>query len=189
MSCRPGWKPSIVISGTVASCAVTYEIVRRIRVLRPLFGLKTGKLYVPSGLSRLECDHAASPRSRGRRWPRHGISAATPHRSMPRAARPAGWSRRRRAAIAGRGRRAAPQCRLYVRRNRGQCAGADAGASARRRTSGQKIVGLGDRARLGARRRAVSGGGDRHRRRHALGLLDLDRLRAMLEAGRRRWCR
>ena len=52
---------SIVISGTLASCAVTYEIVRRISVLRPLFGLKPGKLYVPSGLPRLECDHPASP--------------------------------------------------------------------------------------------------------------------------------
>jgi hypothetical protein len=52
---------SIVISSTLASCAVTYEIVRRISVLRPLFGLKPGKLYVPSGLPRLECDHAASP--------------------------------------------------------------------------------------------------------------------------------
>jgi hypothetical protein len=52
---------SIVISGTLASCAVTYEIVRRITVLWPLFGLKPGKLYVPSGLPRLECDHPASP--------------------------------------------------------------------------------------------------------------------------------
>jgi hypothetical protein len=52
---------SIVISGTLASCAVTYEIVRRIGVLRPLFGLKLGKTYARTGLSRLECDHPASP--------------------------------------------------------------------------------------------------------------------------------
>jgi hypothetical protein len=51
---------TIVISGTIASCAVTYEIVRRINVLRPLFGLKPGKPHAPSGLSRLECDRAAS---------------------------------------------------------------------------------------------------------------------------------
>jgi hypothetical protein len=56
---------SIVVSGTLASCAVTYEIVRRVRVLRPLFGLKIGisfgTPYAPSGLPRLECDHPASP--------------------------------------------------------------------------------------------------------------------------------
>jgi hypothetical protein len=51
----------IVISGTLASCAVTYEIVRRIGALRPLFGLKPGKTYARTGLSRLECDHPASP--------------------------------------------------------------------------------------------------------------------------------
>jgi hypothetical protein len=52
---------SIVISGTLANCAVTCEIVRRIGVLRPLFGLKPGKPYARSGLPRLECDHATSP--------------------------------------------------------------------------------------------------------------------------------
>ena len=37
----PAWlEAGIVISGTVVSCALTYEIVRRIAVLRPLFGLK-----------------------------------------------------------------------------------------------------------------------------------------------------
>jgi hypothetical protein len=51
----------IVISGTLASCVVSYEMVRRIGVLRPLFGLKPGKPYARSGLPRLECDHAASP--------------------------------------------------------------------------------------------------------------------------------
>ena len=30
----------IVISGTLAACVLTYEIVRRIAVLRPLFGLR-----------------------------------------------------------------------------------------------------------------------------------------------------
>jgi hypothetical protein len=37
----PAWlEASIVISGTVVTCALTYEIVRRIAVLRPLFGLR-----------------------------------------------------------------------------------------------------------------------------------------------------
>jgi hypothetical protein len=37
----PAWlEASIVISGTLAACVVTYEIVRRIAVLRPLFGLR-----------------------------------------------------------------------------------------------------------------------------------------------------
>lgn len=37
----PAWfEASIVISGTVASCVATYEIVRRIAFLRPLFGLR-----------------------------------------------------------------------------------------------------------------------------------------------------
>jgi len=33
---------SIVIGGTAAACVVTYEIVRRVAWLRPLFGLKMG---------------------------------------------------------------------------------------------------------------------------------------------------
>jgi Acyltransferase family len=53
---------TIVIVGTLASCAITYEIVRRVRVLRPLFGLKAGLPNAPSGLPRLECDHPAAPR-------------------------------------------------------------------------------------------------------------------------------
>jgi hypothetical protein len=37
----PAWlEASIVISGTVAACALTYEIVRRMAILRPLFGLR-----------------------------------------------------------------------------------------------------------------------------------------------------
>jgi len=52
---------TIVISGTLASCAVTYEMVRRLGLLRPLFGLKPGIHHAPSGLSRLECNRAASP--------------------------------------------------------------------------------------------------------------------------------
>ena len=35
-----GLEAGIVIGGTVAACVVTYEIVRRIAFLRPLFGLK-----------------------------------------------------------------------------------------------------------------------------------------------------
>ena len=37
----PAWlEAGIVISGTVVTCALTYEIVRRIALLRPLFGLR-----------------------------------------------------------------------------------------------------------------------------------------------------
>ena len=37
----PAWlEAGIVISGTIVTCALTYEIVRRITVLRPLFGLR-----------------------------------------------------------------------------------------------------------------------------------------------------
>jgi hypothetical protein len=37
----PAWlEAGIVISGTLAACVVTYEIVRRIPILRPLFGLR-----------------------------------------------------------------------------------------------------------------------------------------------------
>jgi hypothetical protein len=37
----PAWlEASIVISGTLAVCVLTYEIVRRIAILRPLFGLR-----------------------------------------------------------------------------------------------------------------------------------------------------
>jgi surface polysaccharide O-acyltransferase-like enzyme len=36
-----GWlEATIVIAGTIAACAFTYEVVRRITVLRPLFGLR-----------------------------------------------------------------------------------------------------------------------------------------------------
>lgn len=41
----PAWmEAAIVIAGTFACCAVTYEIVRRVRVLRPLFGLRLGEV-------------------------------------------------------------------------------------------------------------------------------------------------
>jgi hypothetical protein len=37
----PAWlEASIVIAGTAASCALSYEIIRRVNILRPLFGLK-----------------------------------------------------------------------------------------------------------------------------------------------------
>ncbi len=37
----PAWlEAGIVISGTVVTCALTYEIVRRTALLRPLFGLR-----------------------------------------------------------------------------------------------------------------------------------------------------
>jgi Acyltransferase family len=39
----PAWlEASIVISGTIATCVLTYEIVRRVPILRPLFGLRAG---------------------------------------------------------------------------------------------------------------------------------------------------
>jgi hypothetical protein len=39
----PAWiEATIVIGGTLATCAATYEIVRRVVVLRPLFGLRVG---------------------------------------------------------------------------------------------------------------------------------------------------
>ena len=39
----PAWlEASIVVAGTVAACVLTYEIVRRVPILRPLFGLKMG---------------------------------------------------------------------------------------------------------------------------------------------------
>lgn len=37
----PGVEATIVIGGTAAACAATYEIVRRVSWLRPLFGLKS----------------------------------------------------------------------------------------------------------------------------------------------------
>jgi hypothetical protein len=41
----PVWlEASIVISGTLAACVLTYEIVRRIAVLRPMFGLRVSVL-------------------------------------------------------------------------------------------------------------------------------------------------
>jgi hypothetical protein len=37
----PVWlEAGVVISGTFAACVLTYEIVRRIPILRPLFGLR-----------------------------------------------------------------------------------------------------------------------------------------------------
>jgi hypothetical protein len=37
----PAWlEASIVITGTLIACVLTYEVVRRIAVLRPLFGLR-----------------------------------------------------------------------------------------------------------------------------------------------------
>jgi Acyltransferase family len=41
----PAWlEASIVISGTLAACVLTYEIVRRVAILRPLFGLRVAAL-------------------------------------------------------------------------------------------------------------------------------------------------
>jgi hypothetical protein len=39
----PAWlEAGIVTSGTAAICVLTYEVIRRVPVLRPLFGLKQG---------------------------------------------------------------------------------------------------------------------------------------------------
>jgi surface polysaccharide O-acyltransferase-like enzyme len=41
----PAWlEAGIVISGTLAACVLTYEMVRRIAFLRPLFGLRVAAL-------------------------------------------------------------------------------------------------------------------------------------------------
>jgi hypothetical protein len=54
----PTWvEATLVIGGTLLSCVATYEIVRRVRVLRPLFGLR---LDLPG-------DGAQPGRSEGRR--------------------------------------------------------------------------------------------------------------------------
>ena len=39
-TCRLAVEASIVIAGTAAACVLSYEIVRRVAVLRPLFGLR-----------------------------------------------------------------------------------------------------------------------------------------------------
>jgi len=33
-----------VISGTLAACVLTYEMIRRLAILRPLFGLRRGRI-------------------------------------------------------------------------------------------------------------------------------------------------
>jgi hypothetical protein len=44
----PAWlEAGIVISGTLAACALSYEIVRRIAILRPLFGLRVPAFEQP----------------------------------------------------------------------------------------------------------------------------------------------
>jgi hypothetical protein len=41
----PVWlEAGIVISGTLAACVLTYEMIRRIGFLRPLFGLRVAAL-------------------------------------------------------------------------------------------------------------------------------------------------
>ena len=50
----PAWlEAGIVTSGTAAACAVTYAIVRRVTILRPLFGLRMGVSgpAMPAGVS------------------------------------------------------------------------------------------------------------------------------------------
>lgn len=45
----PAWlEACIVISGTLATCVLTYEVVRRIAVLRPLFGLRVSAFEPPA---------------------------------------------------------------------------------------------------------------------------------------------
>ena len=114
-------------------------------------------------------------------------NATTPLRREAREAMAAAWDlarqpvlrpcRRPPGAPAGRGgagrdcggrRGAAAKRRLHVRRNRSQCAGADAGLRRGSRPAGQAAAGLGHRARLGARGRAVSGRAIGDDRRHAL---------------------
>jgi len=45
----PAWlEACIVIAGTAAACVLTYEVVRRITILRPLFGLRPSAAEAPS---------------------------------------------------------------------------------------------------------------------------------------------
>lgn len=46
----PVAEPAIVLTGTVAGCFVLHEIIRRVPLLRPCFGLKARKGRVPAGL-------------------------------------------------------------------------------------------------------------------------------------------
>ncbi|SDY25017.1 Peptidoglycan/LPS O-acetylase OafA/YrhL, contains acyltransferase and SGNH-hydrolase domains [Lysobacter sp. yr284] len=46
----PVAEPAIVLTGTVAGCFVLHEIVRRVPLLRPCFGLKARRQRVPAGL-------------------------------------------------------------------------------------------------------------------------------------------
>ncbi len=82
-------------------------------------------------LSRLECDHAAAPRGAG------GDGRGVGSVGNPSSVHAEGRQARRlvedaRAAVAAAVGARAAERGLYLRRNRGQCAGADAGAAARR---------------------------------------------------------
>lgn len=46
----PVAEPAIVLAGTVAGCFVLHEIIRRVPLLRPCFGLKARKRCAPAGL-------------------------------------------------------------------------------------------------------------------------------------------
>jgi hypothetical protein len=66
----PTWvEATLVIGGTLLSCVATYEIVRRVRVLRPLFGLR---LDLPG-------DGAQPGRSEGRR----AVNGVQQNRPLP----------------------------------------------------------------------------------------------------------
>ena len=150
------------IAGTAAVCGLTYELVRRTAFLRALFGLRpldaaagvkappvasresvglTGKVLRRPMPDRVYLDwNATTPL---RREAREAMAAAWDLGGNPSSVHAEGRQARRlveeaRAAVAGGGRRAAAKRGLYVGRNRGQRAGADAGAAARLRASGRR---------------------------------------------------
>ena len=128
-----------------------------------------------------------APRRR-RRWLLLGIFAAIPPRSMPRAAQARRLVEDARAAIAAAVGARPAERRVRLRRDRSQCAGADAGAAAGR-VAGAAAAGLRDRARLGAGGRPLSADAIARIAVTRSGLVDLDALSARSPMARRRWYR
>ena len=138
--------------------------------LRGAYRRRLKALYDAHGrarLSRLECDHAAPPRGEG------GDGACLGDRRQS----VLGSCRGPRGAAAGRGRPRHRRRQPSVRRPQNvvfTSGGTEANALAltpglrRGGAAGRAAAGLGDRACLGAVRRAVSGGCDPDHRRHAL---------------------
>ena len=125
---------------------------------------------------------------RGRNVRRVGRAAATPLRSMPRAGRHGGWSRMPGPPLPRRSARA-PKRRLHLRRDRGQRAGAVAWPAAGiRRPVERLLVSAIEHASVLAGGRFPA---DKIGRIPVTrsGVVDLDRLRALLADGPPAWCR